>query len=77
MNIKILGSGCKNCKKLESNVKDALQQLNMSAEVEKVEDFKTIAAYGVLQTPGLVVDEKMISSGKVLDVDKLKEVLQK
>lgn len=77
MNIKILGSGCKSCKTLESNVKEALHQLNMSADVEKVEDFKTIASYGVLQTPGLVVDEKMISSGKVLTVDKIKEMLQK
>lgn len=76
MIIKILGTGCKNCKALEQNARDAASQLGLTAEVEKVEDFASIAAYGVLKTPGLVVDEKVISSGKVLTVEQIKEKLQ-
>jgi small redox-active disulfide protein 2 len=73
--IKVLGSGCKNCKALEQNVQEALEQMGLTASVEKVEDFKTIAAYGVLRTPGLVIDEKLIASGKVLSVEQIKERL--
>ena len=76
MVIKILGTGCKNCKTLEQNARDAASQLGLTAEVEKVEDFASIAAYGILKTPGLVVDEKVISSGKVLTVEQIKEKLQ-
>ncbi len=75
MIIKVLGSGCKNCKALEQNVQEALKQMGLTASVEKVEDFKTIAAYGVLRTPGLVIDEKLIASGKVLSVEQIKERL--
>ena len=76
MNVKILGSGCKNCKALEDNAAEALKQLGQTADIEKVEDFKRIASYGVLKTPGLVIDEKLISSGKVLSVDQIKEKIQ-
>ncbi|SMP41669.1 thioredoxin family protein [Anoxynatronum buryatiense] len=76
MNIKILGSGCKNCKTLESNAREAAEQLGLIATFEKVEDFKTIASYGVLKTPGLVVDEKLVASGKVLNVDEIKSKLK-
>ena len=76
MIVKILGTGCKNCKTLEQNAKEAIHQMGLTAEVEKVEDFASIAAYGVLKTPGLVVDEKVISSGKVLTVEQIKEKLQ-
>jgi len=76
MNIKILGSGCKNCKTLEANAREAAKQLGITADFEKVEDFKAIASYGVLKTPGLVVDEKLVASGKVLTADQIKEKLQ-
>lgn len=76
MIIKILGTGCKNCKTLEQNAREAVSQMGFSAEIEKVEDFASIAAYGVLKTPGLVIDEKVISSGKVLTVAQIKEKLQ-
>ncbi len=69
--IKILGSGCANCVKLEQNVKTALKELETTAEVEKVTDIADIMAYGVLGTPWLVVDEKLVSSGKLLDVDEI------
>ena len=71
MKVKILGSGCKNCKNLEENAREAVRELGLAAEFEKVTDFKAIASYGVLKTPGLVVDEKLISSGKVLTVDQI------
>lgn len=76
MNIKILGSGCKNCKKLEENTKKALEELGLNAEVQKVEDFKEIMKYGVMQTPALVVDEEVKFSGKVLKSEDIKEYLK-
>lgn len=75
MNIKVLGPGCMNCKTLEKRTIEALQQLNMNAEVEKVEDYQKIASYGIMRTPGLVIDEKVAVSGFVPTVDKLKEIL--
>lgn len=65
MNIKILGSGCANCKKLYTLAEDALKELNMVAELEKVEDFKQIMKYGVMKTPALVIDEKVKIMGRV------------
>ncbi len=76
MTIKVLGSGCDKCKKLEANVKDAIQSLGIEASVEKIEDFKQIMAFGVMQTPALVIDEKVKSIGKVLSVDELKNMLK-
>jgi small redox-active disulfide protein 2 len=66
MKIKILGSGCKGCMTLTENTKEALKTLNIEAEVEKVTDFADIAKYGIMSTPGLVIDEKVVSFGKVL-----------
>jgi len=76
MTIKVLGSGCDKCKKLESNVKEAIQSLGIEASEEKIEDFKQIMAFGVMQTPALVIDEKVKSIGKVLTVDELKNILK-
>src|SRR5690554_4647088 len=66
MVIKILGSGCKNCITLEKNTKEALKEIGMEAEVVKVKDFKEIMDYGVMSTPALVVDERVVSAGRVL-----------
>nr|WP_312577250.1 thioredoxin family protein [Sedimentibacter sp.] len=66
MIIKILGSGCKNCITLKKNTEEALKEKGIEADVVKVEDYKDIVAYGVLQTPALVIDEKVVSFGKVL-----------
>jgi small redox-active disulfide protein 2 len=66
MIIKILGSGCRNCIQLTENTKAALKDMGIEAEIIKVEDFKEIVAYGVMSTPALVFDEKVVSSGKVL-----------
>lgn len=73
MIIKILGSGCKSCEILTANTKLALAEMNLTAEIVKVTDFMDIAAYGVMSTPALVVDEKVVSFGKVL---KPKEVVK-
>ena len=75
--IKVLGSGCTKCNELETNVKKALEQLGMEKTIEHVTDFSVIVAYGVMSTPALVVDEKVVSYGKVLKVDELVKLLQK
>lgn len=75
MIIKILGTGCANCKKMEENAKQAVKELGIEATVEKVEDFKQILAYGVMKTPALVVDEKVKIMGRVATVDEIKKHL--
>jgi len=74
--IKILGSGCKNCTVLKANTEVALKEVGIEAEVIKVEDFKDIMAYGVMSTPALVIDEKVISYGKVLKPKDIAKVLK-
>ena len=77
MEIKILGSGCKNCVSLAANAKEALDNLGVNGEIIKVTDFKEIASYGVMRTPGLVVDGKVVSSGKVLTAKEIAEIIKK
>lgn len=72
MNIKVLGSGCANCVRLEANVKEALAATGMAdATVEKVTDYAEIAAYGIMSTPGLVVDGVVVVSGRVPAADEV------
>ncbi len=75
MVIKVLGSGCCNCKKLEANVREAVKQLGVEATIEKVEDIKDIMAYGVMRTPALVVDEQVKIMGRVPSVEDIKRYL--
>lgn len=75
--VKVLGSGCAKCNGLEANVKTALEQLGMDTAIEHVTDFNVIAAYGVMSTPALVVDGKVVSYGKVLKVEEAVKLLQK
>ena len=75
MVIKILGSGCMTCKKLEANAKEAVKELGIDATVEKVENFKDILAYGVMKTPALVVDEQVKVMGRVASTDEIKKLL--
>ena len=77
MEIKILGTGCANCKTLEKFTINALAELDISANVEKVEDIQQIMSYGIMRTPGLVIDGKIILSGKVPSVTELKEIILK
>ena len=75
MKIEILGTGCPKCKKLFQNAKEAIRNLNLSAEVVKVEDIQKIMDAGVMMTPAIVVDSKVKSAGKVLSVDEIKKIL--
>jgi small redox-active disulfide protein 2 len=77
MIIKILGSGCKNCNTLKENTETALKEAGLEAEIIKVTDFKDIMAYGVMLTPALVVDEKVVSFGKVLKPKEIVNILEK
>ncbi len=77
MVIKILGSGCKNCVALKENTETALKEAGVEAEVVKVESMKDIVSYGVMQTPALVIDEKVISYGKVLKPQEIVKILEK
>lgn len=63
--VKILGSGCSNCRKLEAVAREAAASAGIDAEFVKVTDMKAIMAYDVLSTPGLVIDEKLVSSGRI------------
>jgi small redox-active disulfide protein 2 len=77
MIIKILGSGCKNCITLAQNTKLALSKLGIEAEIIKVTDFSEISSYGIMSTPGLVIDEKVVSFGKVLKPEEIIKILEK
>ena len=75
MIIKILGSGCANCKKLEANTRQAIKELGIEATVEKVQDIESMMAYGIMSTPALVVDEQVKLSGRVPSAEELKKYL--
>lgn len=75
MNIKILGSGCANCVNLEKAARSAAAELGLDAEFEKVTDYADIAGYGIMRTPGLVVDGNVVLSGRVPTVSQVKELL--
>ena len=75
--VKVLGGGCAKCNALETAVRSALEELGMDTTIDHVTDFGQIAAYGVMSTPALVVDGKVVSYGKVLSKEEAKTVLQK
>jgi small redox-active disulfide protein 2 len=75
MNIKILGTGCPNCQKLEANTKQALEELKLEANVEKISEIQDIMSYGIMSTPALVVDEAVLVVGMVPSVEELKNKL--
>lgn len=75
MEIKVLGTGCANCKNLEKAVKIAVEELGIDAIVSKEEDIVKIMGYGIMRTPGLVIDEKVVLSGRVPSTNELKEII--
>jgi small redox-active disulfide protein 2 len=75
--VKVLGSGCAKCNQLEAATKEALSQLGMDTAIDHVTDFSKIASYGVMSTPALVVDGKVVSFGKVLKTEEVVKILQK
>ncbi len=76
MNIKILGSGCKKCVALAENATAAARAEGVDAEIEKVTDIIAIAGYGIMSTPGLVINEKVVSSGRVLNAAEIGAILK-
>lgn len=76
MIIKILGVGCSKCEKVEKNVRKAVEELDIDATIEKVEDLKEIVSYGVMSAPAIVIDEKVKMVGKIPSVKEIKKILQ-
>jgi len=76
MDIKILGMGCPKCKEVEKRVINALAELGIAANVEKVTDIKKIMEYKVLGTPGLVIDGRVVSTGKIPRLEEIKTWIQ-
>jgi small redox-active disulfide protein 2 len=77
MEIKILGIGCARCKTLEKSVREAVADMNIQADVIKVNDIVEIINSGILKTPGLMVDGKVVSSGHLLSVSQVKGILSR
>lgn len=77
MDIKILGSGCKKCIALANNTQAALDTLGINAEIEKITDIVAISGYGIMSTPGLVIEGKVVASGRVLSPPKIAEFLSR
>lgn len=77
MEIKVLGTGCcSKCAPLTRNAEDAVKAMGINASVEEITDIEKIISYGIMRTPALVVDEKVLSVGKVLTVDEITSILK-
>lgn len=75
MEIKVLGTGCPKCKSLEKMTRDTVTDMGIEASVTKEEDIMKIMEYGIMRTPGLVIDGKVVLSGRLPSVNELKEIL--
>ena len=76
MNVKVLGGGCCKCETLLENTIEAITNLGIDAEVEYITDFAVIGSYGIMSTPAIIVDEKIVSMGKVLKAKEIEKLLQ-
>ncbi len=77
MKIEIFGTGCAKCKRLEKHVQKAVKELNVKADVKKVEDITEIMNRGVMMTPALAIDGKMVFSGKTSNIDEIKNLIKR
>jgi small redox-active disulfide protein 2 len=76
MVIKVLGTGCANCKKVKAIAADVVKELGIEATIEEITDVKDIMSYGVMQTPGIVIDEKLIGAGGVPTKEQMQQIIQ-
>lgn len=76
LNIEVLGPGCPRCETLEKNVRAAVQEMGVEAEITKVSEIKKIAARGILMTPALAIDGQVVSSGHLLSVIQVRKLLE-
>ena len=76
MEIKVLGPGCKNCITLDRITRDVIKEMGLTANFEKIEDYAAIASFGVMSTPALVIDGKVVLSGRVPTPRHFKEILE-
>ena len=76
MKIKILGPGCANCQRLEERTKEAVEALGLDVNLEKVTDAAEIASYGIMRTPGLVVDDTVVVAGQVPSTREISDLLK-
>ncbi len=74
--IQVLGTGCPKCKRLAENAEAAAKESGIECEIEKVTDINEIMSFGVMMTPALAIDGKVLSAGKVLSVDEIKQLIQ-
>ena len=75
LTIKVLGSGCANCKRLEAVTRQVVDQMKIEAQVIKVTEYPDIMAYNVMSTPGLVINEKVVSTGRIPSYDEITKFL--
>ncbi|MDD4245316.1 MAG: thioredoxin family protein [Candidatus Methanomethylophilaceae archaeon] len=75
--VKVLGTGCSKCRKLEANARDALKEMGILQEVDHIDDIREIMKYGVMSTPALVVGNKIFSPGRVLGKEEIMRILEK
>lgn len=77
MEIKVLGTGCPKCKALEKATKEAVEKTGINANITKVEDIVEIMQFGVMTTPALVIDGKVVLKGRIPSVDELTQLITK
>lgn len=76
MEIKVLGTGCTKCKKLEAATRETVEEMGIDATIEKIEDMYKIMSFGVMSTPGLVIDGKVVMTGKLPDKKEIKTLIE-